>query len=259
MKILFILLAAFTLTNSKLIFNNRGEVKFDNRIIGGENAEKGFAPYQISLQNWWGYHKCGGAIINENWILTAAHCLTYTEPEDLLVVTGTTKWQEPGAVYYIDKMYSHCNFNTPTQANDIALVHLNTSIVFNDVTQPIPLPTKQMAEGDDVILTGWGSLEAWGDTPDDLQKITVKYVPHEKCKVLFGEYDYVDAGHICTFTREGEGACHGDSGGPLVSNGTLVGLVNWGLPCAIGYPDAQASPLFYRDWIRRIMSGNHKC
>ncbi|XP_005179495.2 chymotrypsin-2-like [Musca domestica] len=228
------------------------------RVVGGITAEEGLAPYQVSLQNFWG-HYCGGAIIAEQWILTAAHCVVTKDLEDILVMTGTQNLEVPGITYHVDKVHVHCNYNKPDMHNDIALLHLNESIVWNERTQPISLPTRPMKDGADVLLTGWGREEVWGEPPDLLKKINLKYMEHGRCKAALNNDPDVDVGHICTYTNVGEGSCHGDSGGPLVSGGYLVGLVNWGIPCAVGYPDMHASPLYYKNWIRMIMSGNRQC
>ncbi|XP_013100035.1 chymotrypsin-1 [Stomoxys calcitrans] len=258
LPLLLLALVAISTTKAKRIRPFSGKVKQDVRVVGGSTAEEGLAPYQVSLQGFWG-HFCGGAIIDKDWVLTAAHCVAYKDADDILVMTGSQNLEVPGVFYYVDRVYAHCNYDNPGMHNDIALLHLNSSIIMNEKTQSVALPTKPMTEGDDVLLTGWGSEEAWGDSPDRLKKVLLKYVPHEKCKQDMDYDPSLDVGHMCTFTKTGEGACHGDSGGPLVSNGFLVGLVNWGYPCAIGYPDVHASPLYYLDWIRKRMSGTSKC
>ena len=229
------------------------------RVVGGSIAEEGLAPYQVSLQNTL-YHTCGGAIIDKEWILTAAHCVVNKDPNRIFILTGAQYlWDPEGVYYHVNRIFVHCNYDSPSMHNDIALIHLNTSIVLNERTQIIRLPTEPLKDGADVLLTGWGSDEPWGESYDHLQKVNLKFMSHERCKELHKYSPDVDVGHICTFTKEGEGSCHGDSGGPLVSNGVLVGIVNWGQPCAIGVPDCHASPLYYANWIRSVMNGYGKC
>ncbi|XP_037948520.1 chymotrypsin-1-like [Teleopsis dalmanni] len=232
-------------------------IDINGRVVGGEQAEEGFAPYQISIQGEWDGHMCGGSIIADKWIITAAHCVYGYNQRYLRIITGTNKWREPGKIYFLDEYFVHCNYGYPDYANDIALVRLNDSIVMNEFTQPIPLADVPLEDGADVILTGWGSTGVID--PNNLQKITLKYMEHNRCLEAFDYDEKLDVGHMCTFTREGEGACYGDSGGPLVSDGKLVALVNWGYPCALGMPDAHASIHYYLDWIRRTMSGCPTC
>uniref|UniRef100_A0A1A9X3Z4 Peptidase S1 domain-containing protein n=1 Tax=Glossina brevipalpis TaxID=37001 RepID=A0A1A9X3Z4_9MUSC len=252
----------FLLTTTAIVAAKTSRSSESQRIVGGNTAEEGLAPYQVSLQWVWGSnHFCGGAIIDPEWILTAAHCVApATNPESLVVETGTQNLMEPGVYYHVDRIYSHCSYNDPLLHNDIALLHLNSSIVMNKKTQVIPLPVEPMEDGDDVLLTGWGAESSNGGSgPSKLKKLNLKYVKYERCKALLDNDPRLDVGNICTFLREGEGACFGDSGGPLVSNGHLVGIVSFANPCALGFPDAHASPYFYLDWIRQIMRGNKKC
>ncbi|XP_064553168.1 chymotrypsin-2 [Drosophila montana] len=226
------------------------------RIVGGEDAPEGMAPYQISLQGAnSGQHSCGGAIIDEHWILTAAHCIHRKAPNAFRVLTGTQDLQQNVSKYYYpDRIIEHCGYEPRKYRNDIALLHLNESIAFDNATQPVELSHEPLVPGDWLLLTGWGTLSLGGEVPAKLQRLEVEYVPFEQCREAHGNSSHVDIGHVCTYNDKGRGACHGDSGGPLVHNGKLVALVNWGMPCAKGKPDASASIAYYHDFIRTHLS-----
>ncbi|XP_001357976.3 chymotrypsin-2 [Drosophila pseudoobscura] len=256
---LLVAISAFSCISGIRIKSNSSTAFKDQRIVGGEAAPEGFAPYQISLQSLSGAHSCGGAIIAEQWVLTAAHCVQGANVQLMVVVSGTNQYNIRENRHFVQAVHIHCNYDNPSMHNDIALLQLNDSIVWNERTQPIPLPVAPMQPGAEVVLTGWGSTILWGNSPIDLQILYLQYLPHRECLEALSNDPDCDVGHICTFSRQGEGACHGDSGGPLVSDGYLVGLVNWGWPCATGVPDVHANVLFYSDWIRTVISGNTKC
>lgn len=227
-----------------------------NRIVGGEEAAEGLAPYQISLQTLKNRHFCGGAIIDERWIITASHCVASQKAENIKILTGTQNLKNnTEKYYYADRIVMHCSYNRPAYANDIALVHLNESIAFDNLTQAVEYDYEPLKDGDELTLTGWGTLALGGEVPTTLQTLNVTYVPFDECRAAHDNTTWVDVGHLCTFNDKGKGACHGDSGGPLVHNGKLVALVNWGRPCAKGFPDAHAKISYYYDFIRTHLRG----
>ncbi|XP_017775824.1 PREDICTED: chymotrypsin-1-like [Nicrophorus vespilloides] len=205
----------------------------DWRIVGGEKAEDGAFPYQISLRSY-GSHSCGGSIINENWILTAAHCVQGASASSMSVVVGSNKLSAGGESYKVSK----------------AIYHENK---FNEKVQPINLADNSIGGGEDCVLSGWGRTSYPGSAPNDLQFIHLKTVSVDDCKDRQRPNPVYDS-QVCTFTKRGEGACHGDSGGPLVSGGKQIGIVSWGRPCAVGYPDVFTRVYSFLDWINQNIS-----
>jgi len=231
-------------------------------IVGGQNAAEGDAPYQVSLQTLLGSHLCGGAIISDRWILTAGHCVKGYPASRLQVATGTVRYAQPGALYYPEAIYLHCNYDSPKYHNDIGLLKLNESVVFNALTQAVKLPTSSFPRGtSDLVFTGWGSQSAAGSLPSQLQRVQQQHLSSLACASLLSGYDDLELGpcHLCAYRQANIGACHGDSGGPLVHQGTLVGILNFFVPCAQGVPDIFMDVKYYYDWIRQTISGNGRC
>ncbi|XP_037942697.1 chymotrypsin-2-like [Teleopsis dalmanni] len=126
-----------------------------NRIVGGQDAAADIAPYQISLQTLKGRHFCGGAIIDKRWIITASHCLIGQKAENVKVLTGTHNLlNNTSKYYYPDRIVTHCNYNSPAYANDIALLHLNDSIEYDEHTQAVEYDHEPLKAGDELVLTG---------------------------------------------------------------------------------------------------------
>ncbi|XP_035910216.1 chymotrypsin-1-like [Anopheles stephensi] len=225
-----------------------------HRVVGGADAAPGAFPYQVSLQGLFG-HSCGGAIVDRQWVLTAAHCVQFSVPKVMKVLVGTTQLNAGGQRYGVEKFFSHSRYNQPKFHNDIALVKLNATLEYGEFVQPIAYSERELPENATLRMTGWGLLSTVGPIPTNLQTIELKYVPYEECRRLL-EGDVVDIGHLCTLTKEGEGVCFGDSGGPLAYDGKLVGVANFAVPCAKGFPDGFARVSYYHDWIRTTMANN---
>ncbi|XP_043283176.1 transmembrane protease serine 9-like [Venturia canescens] len=224
------------------------------RIVGGRDAPEGRFPYQVSLQK--SSHFCGGSILNERWILTAAHCLVRQSASQIHVVAGTNSLTIGGDYYQAELLVPHKLYNPLLLANDVGLIRVDRDIEFNDKVQPIKLPTSDSTkDGDTVTLSGWGRIRVNGPIPDDLQEINLKVLSHFSCKRV---HWIVTRKHICTLTKVGEGACNGDSGGPLVAGDSQVGIVSFGRPCAKGYPDVYTRVYKFVDWIEQTMENKRK-
>jgi len=233
-----------------------------NKIVGGDEAAPGELPYQLTFQDisfgspW---HFCGASIYNENWAISAAHCVQgedMNNPDYLQVVAGEhnqdiTEGNEQTVILY--KIIQHEDYNGYTQSNDICLLQLSSSLVINDFVKPIALPKAGHTASGACVVSGWGTTSEGGNTPSVLMKVSVPVISDEDCNVAYdGE---VEDSMICAgYTEGGKDSCQGDSGGPFVCSDTgspyLAGVVSWGYGCAReDFPGVYAEVSHYVAWI----------
>jgi len=226
------------------------------RIVGGEEAPEHEFPWQISLRNL-GSHICGGSIINQNQVITAAHCVEGALPVMDTVIAGAhNRILESGhQKRRIKSMEPHEDHNNPRFNNDVAIITVTEPFDFSDPhVQPISMFKSSDAEIPAETIcnaTGWGLL--YGGAllpPNPLQWIQIPTLGKGECESL--HEGYITEGMLCAGSK-GHTMCNGDSGGPLVCPdsegiGKLAGLVSFG---HTGCPDAGVftKVAFYQDWI----------
>ncbi|XP_053689367.1 chymotrypsin-1-like [Sabethes cyaneus] len=226
-------------------------------VVGGDNA--GPTPYQVSLQRWF-MHFCGGAIIGDQWVLTAAHCVRDANPNYITVLVGTLQLIRGGEYYAVDKFVPHPEHDRETGINDIALIRVQVGFDWvPKLVEKIGFSNKFIREGQKAILTGWGSIDQYRPKAvNRLQSVELQVISESECQETLSN---IGPERICTFTKYGQGACGGDSGGPLVSGGEVIGVVSFGIAtptvrCAAGFPDGFTRVSYYYDWIQRTIQGN---
>lgn len=129
------------------------------RIVGGEDAKVGEAPYQCSMQlESMQFHFCGCSIISDKYILTAAHCVRGRDVNEFNILVGTNDRNSGGTYYTPEHIEKHESFNRPAFANDVAVIRVKGTIEFNDRVQPIEYSPDEVPNDADVLLTGWGRL-----------------------------------------------------------------------------------------------------
>lgn len=144
--------AVFSLVSSELRDND------SSRIINGSNATRGQFPYQASLRRLNGQSFCGGAILNIQWIITAAQCVHQVRPEFLLVYVGAYLQQGDGFPYFVRHIVNHPELNVRRVQNDVSLIRLrNRILLIPPMVRAIALPTQDIREsGVPVTVSGWG-------------------------------------------------------------------------------------------------------
>jgi trypsin len=239
-------------------------------IVGGSSVNISDYPYQVSLQTKIGasyYHFCGGSIINEYWILSAAHCVPTTQPEDLYIRVGFTDLNSnDGQIYTVAEIISHPSYNDNTYDNDIVLIKLNSPINFGSLTADSILLANSanesaglFDEGTQAKVTGWGHTSFGGSGSNSLLMGQVEIFNNSTVQ---GWGTYVGAltnNMICAGIQSGGvDACQGDSGGPLVvsdnGNYVQVGIVSWGDGCAeANKPGVYTKVSNYINWINNYV------
>jgi trypsin len=245
---LLVALAAIAIASpfSEVIFEREG------RIVGGSNANLGQYPYQVSLRTAANFHFCGGSIINNRWILSAAHCTIGRAQNAVRVQVGTVLLNSGGVQHTSSRIVNHPSYNSNTIANDVSVVQTATTIGFNTNVQAIALGSAQVGGGVTAIVTGWGGTAVTGGaSPNQLQQLTTTTLTNADCRARHSTVNaaFVFDHKICTFRQAGQGICQGDSGGPLAAGGAVIGTVSWNIPCARGFPDAFDRVSFFRTWI----------
>ncbi|XP_070297929.1 chymotrypsin B-like, partial [Salvelinus sp. IW2-2015] len=228
------------------------EVSGYARIVNGEEAVPHSWPWQVSLQQTSGFHFCGGSLINENWVVTAAHCNVATYHR---VIVGEHKRGSGNNAEDIQilkpaKVFTHPKWNPSTINNDISLIKLSTPAVLNTNVSPVCLAETAdvFAPGMNCVTSGWGLLRYNAiNTPNLLQQAALPLLSNEQCKEHWGSS--ISDVMICA-GGAGATSCMGDSGGPLVCEKdnvwTLVGIVSWGSSrCSTTTPAVYALSLIH--------------
>jgi hypothetical protein len=214
---------------------------YNQKITGGTAALISDFPWQIYFIS--GNFRCGGSIINGNWIVTAAHCTqddagAPISSSSMFVKVGANDPSDPaqGKLYSVGKVIVHEAFDNQTLLNDIALLRLTDTIDFTNAT-PINLITAdEVAEGATVPgvlswVTGWGLTQVSPEViPTALQKVQLPIITNAQASSVWSSIPATDI--MAGFLNGNKDACNGDSGGPLavpvLSEYRLAGIVSWG-------------------------------
>ncbi|XP_053305154.1 chymotrypsinogen A-like [Spea bombifrons] len=231
------------------------------RIVNGEEAIPGSWPWQVSLQDRTGFHFCGGSLINELWVVTAAHCGVKTTDRVILGEFDQRSSAENIQTKTISKVFRHPQYSSLTIKNDITLLKLTSPAVLNDHISPVCVADNNdiYNSGQRCVTTGWGLTNAnASQTPPRLQQVMLPLLSNTECKKYWG--NKIADVMICA-GADGASSCMGDSGGPLVcqKNGawTLVGIVSWGSStCSPSSPGVYARVTELRSFIDQTIASN---
>ncbi|BES90963.1 serine protease [Nesidiocoris tenuis] len=233
------------------------------RIVGGQNADLGEWPWIVALFNS-GRQFCGGSLIDNSHILTAAHCVAHMSAWDVARLTVNlgdhnikTTTETRHVVKKVKRVVRHRGFDSNTLYNDIAILTLESPVTFSNQIRAICLPSGGSTyAGKIATVIGWGSLSENGPQPSILQEVNIPVWNNRECRSKYGPA--APGGIVEHFLCAGEArrdSCSGDSGGPLMVNDgkwTQIGIVSWGIGCGKGqYPGVYTRVSHFLPWIAK--------
>ncbi|KAJ8957062.1 hypothetical protein NQ318_007274 [Aromia moschata] len=234
-----------------------------NRIIGGDEATPHEFPFMVGLLIN-GNAFCGGTLISENYVLTAAHCGVVISRVTVILGAHNVSAEEDtqnriaGASVLVHEEYNSTSFQ-----NDVALIKLSEPATLNENIQLAKLPARADADekyvDDTTTGIGWGLFEdvfqpTINDISSTLRYVNVSVLLLSDCGEYYNDYVnnmlFVTENNVCTSGYKNRGTCNGDSGGPLIHDGTQIGIVSIGTQlCEVCSPSIYTNVGRYLDWI----------
>lgn len=227
--------------------------QIESRIVGGKATTINRVPYLVHLLDN-GKFFCGGTIVANRYIVTAAHCVNGVAARRLTVVAGTGQLSRRGVRSKVVKVMVPKGFNRNTMTMDVAVLKLKTPLKGAHI-RAIQLCNQGWKPGSTFKVSGWGlTTENARSSPNQVRTVNVRSVSKAKCSARFRQQVQLSKTMFCASIPGRKDACAGDSGGPAVFNGKLCGIVSWGIGCARrAYPGVYTNVNQVKRFIRNAM------
>lgn len=240
----------------------------DARIVGGSVAASGAWPWQVQLSigTSGGTSLCGGALLSNQWVLTAAHCIEEAgvtlNSSAVTVRAGSLSLSSGGQAVAVSRIIKHASYSASTKNNDIALLQLSSPVTLSsaaNVVKPLLASQESILAATNILgtVTGWGTTSSGGSVSSVLLQVQVPLWTPADCAAMTANGSNITNNMICAgYLSGGKDSCQGDSGGPLVvPNGqggyALAGIVSWGYGCAaVNAPGVYTRVANYTAWLQ---------
>ncbi|CAM1295041.1 Uncharacterised protein g1169 [Pycnogonum litorale] len=220
---------------------------------------------ELNKSQYW----CGGTIIDDFTVLSAAHCFQFRDPSKYVIrveeydLNSDTDGRHP-IDHLVKEIRIHANYSKFAHYDDIAIMKTKTRIRYTNHAKPICLPGRNIGDlnGSQASVIGWGDIEFAGPSASILQEAVQPIVSNSKCDNDFKKLSTyskifrngITAGFLCAdHGINKQDACRGDSGGPLMiyrGSWIIVGIISFGYRCAeTGFPGVYTRVSEYLSWI----------
>ncbi|KAK5850786.1 hypothetical protein PBY51_001633 [Eleginops maclovinus] len=195
-----------------------GVAPLNTRVVGGVNATAGSWPWQVSMHSTSSRtHFCGGTLVSNQWILTAAHCIISNILSSYTLYLGRETQSGPNVHEVsstVSKIIVHPDYNNKRFNNDIALIELSNPVTFNDYIRPVCLASNssQFHNSTSCWATGWGQIGKDEALPTkySLQEVQIPVIGGNQCSCIYRKQINITNEMICA-GQENKGICQGDS------------------------------------------------
>lgn len=240
------------------------QLEGSSKIFNGHTSVPGQFPYTVLLHitRATSMAICGGSILSNVWILTAAHCAATARHVDVhLGAQSLNNFSEQNRVIVpanLSATIIHSGYIQWLALNDLALLRLSVAVQFTTNIQPVRLPSDNgdLFVGRTVVATGWGRMYNQAEqNANQMQWAKLNVITNADCLRYLSPLSVRDNA-LCAQGSLGESVCSGDSGGPLVldtDRRTLVGVTSFGhrLGCDLGFPQGFMRINRFLTWVRR--------
>lgn len=244
------------------------------RVIGGTDASAGEWPWQAKLETRKDGFICGGSLIAPTWVMTAAHCISETDPSMYTVTLGDLNREKPEDTeqkFSARRVVPHPEYNSPVPVNnDIALIELTRPVVRTSFVNTVCLPSESevVSTGTKCFVSGWGQMNHPGAAAINLQQAGTPVVSNRVCQAKSSKSGIdpqmaITSAMLCAGDagKTVISPCFGDSGGPFVCQdyvGRWVqqGIVSWGSAnCSSKTHFSVFTRVsVFRNWIDQVLS-----
>ncbi|XP_021924195.1 uncharacterized protein LOC110831956 [Zootermopsis nevadensis] len=246
------------------IINKQRPIREEGRVVGGQASEPAAWPWVVALYRDGEFH-CGGVLLDEVWVMTAAHCVDGFSKHYFEVQAGMLRrfsFSPAEQTQTVLHIVLHDHYDRSDMKNDLALMQLKNPLQLNRWVRPVCLPPEGWGPPAGTICTavGWGATVEHGPDPDHMQEVEVPIL--SSCK----HREDNEGLELCAGVQEGgRDACQGDSGGPLLCRHEkepkewyVAGIVSHGEGCARpNEPGAYTRVSLFINWITEKASGSH--
>ncbi|MGH0153952.1 UNVERIFIED_CONTAM: hypothetical protein FKN15_045223 [Acipenser sinensis] len=239
----------------------------DLRIVGGMLCRRGECPWQVYIHQKNDFGFCGGTLITDRWVVSAAHCFEEITPHHVTIGNFDKLRRDlDEQKILVEKLVVHPHFHSATFDSDIALLYLAQPAGLGAYATPLCLPNTNLAklllqEGNMGQASGWGNTRYLGRSSRFLLRVALPVVSYEKCMKSTSQV-ITDNMFCAGYLQEPMDSCRGDSGGPFAMHYKdtwyLTGVISWGERCAAkGKYGVYTRVSNYLSWIHDTVSSQN--